>query len=74
MAKQIRTKKNLEPNLASKGSSKSSSVVYGGRGNGGRVSNLNDSDYDEFLEYVFLSPSNAVVRVEAISWAEILDG
>ena len=69
MAKTIRTKKNLEPNVATDGSSNSSSVV-----NGGRVSNLNDSDYDDFLEYVFLSPSTAVVLAEAISWAEILDG
>jgi hypothetical protein len=69
MAKKIQTKKNLEPNLATEGSSKSSSVV-----NGGRVSNLDDRDYDDFLEYVFLSPSTAVILAEAISWAEILDG
>jgi hypothetical protein len=60
MAKKIQTKKNLKPYLDTRESSKSSSIV-----NGGRVSN--------FLKYMFLSPSTAVVLANAISWAEILD-
>lgn len=74
MAIKSRSKKNLKPTVAAVGSSKPSSDVDGGAGNGGRVSNLNDSDYDDFLEYVFLAPSTAVVLAEAITWSEILDG
>lgn len=74
MTKKSRTKKSkIQPTTAAGGSNKPNSVTNGGQRNGGRAK-LDDREYDDFLEYVFLSPSTAVVLAEAITWSEILEG